>query len=89
MPPTFSHRSAISFINEIFNAKNALEAYFISSALSISVKKLELLLGLMVYKVLLIFSELLLSTPQTTLSGLRKSSIADPSLKNSGFDAIL
>ena len=31
--------------------------------------------------------ENLLSTPHITLSGLIKSSIADPSLKNSGFEA--
>ena len=30
--PTCSHRSAISFMNVIFMARNALAAYFVSSA---------------------------------------------------------
>ena len=35
--PSFSHRSAISLMNEILVARNALEAYLISSAVMTSV----------------------------------------------------
>ena len=86
-PPVFSQRFAISFINETFRARKALEAYFIISALSISVKRTGASLRFKgLYNSFKVSSAFLSVTPQTTLSGLIKSSIADPSLKNSGLD---
>ena len=72
----------------IFVAKKALDAYFISSALSRSVTSMGVSLRFKGrYNSVSNAFARSLSTPNTTLSGLIKSEIAAPSLKNSGLDA--
>ena len=85
--PVFSHKFAISFINVIFVAKKAFEAYFINSAARLDVFKYCApfeIKGL--YKFLKIRFVFLSFDPTTILSGKVKSLIASPSLKNSGLE---
>ena len=85
--PNFSHKLAISFINDIFVAKNELEAYFVISAdlTSITITLFPVLKnGEYISCIIAVaLSEL---EPITTLSGFKKSSTAFPCFKNSGFD---
>ena len=72
----------------IFVAKNEFAAYFINSAVSLSVNIIGVsskYKGLYnSFNIFLAFSDL---HPITTRSGRIKSLIAEPSLRNSGFDA--
>ncbi|CCY82174.1 uncharacterized protein BN473_02407 [Prevotella sp. CAG:1185] len=84
--PTNSHKLAISFIKLIRVASIEFAAYFVISALGISInitRKLFSKNGL--YNFVNIFFAFSLLTPTTTLSGLIKSLIALPSFKNSGL----
>ena len=74
LAPAFSHRFAISFMNVIFTAKKAFEAYFIISAVS----KLVSMYGVSLrykarYTSFIKAAALSLSAPITTLSGCVKS----------------
>ncbi len=85
--PVFSHKFASSLMYEIFVARNALEAYFISSAPLLEVLKyLFFFLIIGKYRDCKILLAFLLFVPTTTLSGYIKSLMASPSRKNSGFD---
>ena len=88
--PTRSQIFAISLIKLIFVASIQFAAYLIISALSMptemngfSVRRNGL------YSSSRISAAAGSSTPTTTRSGFVKSSIAAPSLRNSGFDAML
>ena len=82
----FETYGAISFIKEIFIAKKALAAYFVSSALFTSMNSNGFpCLTKGAYNLLRISMAFSLSVPITTLSGFMKSSTATPSLKNSGL----
>ncbi len=86
--PTISHRLAISFIKLMRVASIAFEAYFVISDDRISIKITRKLFSRNGrYNFDIKSSAVLLSTPTTTRSGLIKSFIAAPSLRNSGFDA--
>ena len=86
--PTISHRLAISFIKLIRVASIALEAYLIISAERISVNIILYRLSVKgLYSRSISFSPFSDSTPTTTLSGLIKSFMASPSLRNSGLEA--
>ena len=83
----FSQRLDNSFINVIFVAKKALEAYFISSAPRLEVvKNFEPLFISGRYSFLIVLNTFLLFDPITILSGYLKSLTASPSLKNSGLE---
>ena len=85
-----SQRLAISFIKVILVAKNALDAYFISSALLLLTDKnfapLLIIGKYNLSNIGLVFFKLF--DPIMILSGNLKSLIASPSLKNSGFETI-
>ena len=86
--PTSSHKFAISFMKLMRVANIELAAYFIISALGMSVKitrKLFKRKGL--YNLVINSLALSDSTPTTTLSGLIKSLMAAPSFRNSGLEA--
>ena len=68
-------------MNDIFIARNELDAYFISSAFSLVV----VIIGDSVNDHIFSTSEVL-DPPITILSGFSVSDIADPSLVNSGFE---
>ena len=73
----------------ILVAKKALEAYLINSAPLLEVLKyLLFFLVIGLYKDFNILFAFTLSVPIITLSGLEKSLIASPSLKNSGLETI-
>ncbi len=86
--PIISHKLAISFIKLILVASMEFAAYLVISAEGISIKitgcpfKVK---GL--YKRFINSSALVDSIPTTIRSGLRKSSTAAPSFKNSGLEA--
>ena len=83
----FSHKLDNSFINVILVARNALEAYFISSADLLELSKyFEPFEINGEYKFLSFCLALFDIAPTTILSGYIKSLIASPSLKNSGLD---
>ena len=83
----FSHKFAISFINVIFVAKKAFDAYFISSAALLDVFKYWAPFEINgEYKFFKILFDFLSLEPTTILSGYVKSLIASPSLRNSGFE---
>ena len=74
-------------MKEIFDAKKLFDAYLIISEDSIVVDTIGVSIkykGL--YNSLIISSDFLFSLPITTRSGLIKSLIAEPSLKNSGLE---
>jgi hypothetical protein len=84
--PTRSQICAISFMNEMRVASIALAAYLVISALAGSITRI----GLPVrtngpYRSSMILRARSSSTPITTRSGFMKSSIAAPSLRNSGL----
>ncbi len=83
LAPESSHMRATAFVKEIFIARNELLACLMSSALFTSVTITGAFIG--AYSSFMNFSARLFSTPITILSGLRKSCIAVPSLKNSGL----
>ena len=84
--PTSSHRLAMSFMKLIRVASMELAAYFIISALGISVKITRKLFSIKGrYNWLITFFALSESTPITTRSGLMKSFMAAPSFRNSGL----
>ena len=85
--PTPSQIAATALINEIFVAKNAFAAYFIVSAEEGSV--IIVLTASDSYNSQTSFEALTLCDPMTILSGCRKSWIALPSRRNSGFDTTL
>ena len=85
--PTRSQRLAISFMNEIRLASIALAAYLVSSAEARSITRT----GLPVrtngaYSSRITASACASSVPTITRSGLRKSSTAAPSFRNSGLE---
>ena len=74
-------------MNDILVANIALAAYFVSSALFISItiiSPVERING--AYNSFIISVASLLSVPIITLSGFKKSSQAVPSFKNSGLE---
>ena len=83
--PHLSQILETALINEIFVARNEFDACFIISALLISVTTIFEFNGL--YISFKIFSAFFEDTPITILSGLNVSYTAEPSLRNSGFDA--
>ncbi|KKQ79486.1 MAG: hypothetical protein UT01_C0038G0004 [Candidatus Daviesbacteria bacterium GW2011_GWA1_38_7] len=82
--PTFSDKLAILFINDILVAKNALEAYLISSELLRSVTTNGHLSFSYIFWTNC--AAFLFLEPITMRSVFAKSSIADPSFKNSGLE---
>jgi hypothetical protein len=87
LAPTRSQMLAISFMNEMRVASIALAAYLVSSADSMSMW----MIGLPVrtngpYSSSMTSAARWDSEPMTTRSGLRKSSMAAPSFRNSGFE---
>ena len=85
--PTFSASKAISLINEILTAKNAFDAYFIISAVSTLVNTNGVsFIYKTLYTFFIISFALSSEYPMTTLSGLKQSFTALPSLRNSGFE---
>ena len=85
--PTFSQRSAISLIKIILIANIELLAYLINSEDRLVVK----IIGkssstCFLYIEFRVNIEFLFFVPRITLSGFSKSKIAEPSLKNSGFE---
>ena len=87
LAPTLLQRLAISFMNEMRVASIALAAYLVSSAEATSIWRM----GLPVrtkgsYSSAMIRAARSESAPITTRFGLRKSSIAAPSFRNSGFE---
>ena len=85
--PTLSQRFAISLMNEIFTASSELAAYFVISALALSITRMGApprTNG--AYRSFITSAARWLAAPITTRSGFRKSSIAAPSFMNSGFD---
>ena len=82
--PVSSHTLAISLMNEILVARNALAASLIISALGMSVRSSVLPSG--AYSSATASPAQSPSSPTTTRSGSRKSCSADPSLRNSGHD---
>ena len=82
--PVSSQTLAISLMNEIFVARNALAASLIISALAMSVRTSGAPSG--AYSSTTASPAQSPTSPTTTRSGLRKSSSADPSLRNSGHD---
>ena len=85
--PTFSQRSAISFIKIILIANIELLAYLISSDDRLVVKIIgKLLSKCFLYIEFKVDIEFLFFVPKIILSGFSKSKIAEPSLKNSGFE---
>ena len=85
--PTSSHRLAISFMNVILVAKNALAAYFVSSAERSSIKMIGLPWRTKgAYKRDIKSFARSDCVPITTRSGFIKSSTATPSRKNSGLE---
>src|SRR5688572_15818752 len=77
----------ISFMNEILVAKNELAAYLVNSAERTSIKIIGFpLLTYGAYNSFNIFFAFSESVPITILSGFIKSSTANPSRKNSGFE---
>ena len=85
--PTFSASSAISFIKLMRVASMALATYLVSSALrtSIIISRSRLRRN-GAYKARINSAAWSLSQPTTTRSGRIKSSIATPSLRNSGLE---
>ena len=83
--PTASHTAAMALVNESLVARKALEAYFTVSADAGSV----ISTGARVpeYSSATRSAAARSSEPITTRSGCRKSSMAWPSRKNSGFEA--
>ena len=84
--PTCSQYSDRSFMNEIFTARKALAAYFVTSALFSSNTRI----GAPVctngsYTSRSTSAAYWLEVPTTTRSGFMKSSTANPSRKNSGL----
>src|SRR5215831_5405517 len=85
--PHFSQRSAISLMKVIFVARNALDAYLMSSAERRSVKRIGVsLMKSGRYTSRMTRRARSSSVPTTMRSGCLKSSIAAPSRRNSGFD---
>ncbi len=80
--PVSSHTLAISLMNEIFVARNALEASLTISALLMSVRTTAASSG--EYSSATASPAQSPSSPITTRSGSRKSFTAEPSLRNSG-----
>ncbi len=86
--PTFSHRLAISLINDMRVASMAFAAYLVISAEGKSMNMtLKLLRRKGRYRRSMSLRPRSLSMPMTTRSGLIKSLMAAPSLRNSGFEA--
>ena len=86
--PSASHRFAISLMNEILVARKAFEAYLMSSAVSSVVSTI----GVSIrnsgsWSFLRMVRARGVSAPMTTRSGRMKVSIAEPSRRNSGFEA--
>ena len=80
---------AISFMNEILVASIAFATYLVISALLTSIKiNLSWFATNGPYNSFKISADFSSSVPSTTLSGCIQSSIATPSFKNSGFEAI-
>lgn len=82
--PTPSQIAAIALMNDNFVAKNAFAAYLIVSADAGSVT--NTCARTLSYKPPTRIAAARSSHPTTTRSGRRKSSTAEPSRKNSGFD---
>ncbi|MBA7589142.1 hypothetical protein ES708_31218 [subsurface metagenome] len=86
--PTISQRFAMSFIKLILVASIEFAAYLVISAEGISINNNGCPFrrnGL--YSRSIAFSAFFDSIPITIRSGFKKSSIADPSFKNSGLEA--
>ena len=81
-PRFFSQIAAIAFAKETLVAKSAFDAYFTSCALRMSHKILSPEIGACSESK--IFWDFFEAAPITILSGFKVSSIAVPSLKNSG-----
>src|SRR6059036_4301134 len=75
---------AIAFMNEIFVARKALEAYLIISADGTSVMIIGRSSG--AYNSSRVIATCCVGAPMTMRSGRSVSSIAEPSRRNSGFD---
>ena len=87
-PPDASQTSAMALINEIFVAKNEFAATFTNSAVGRSALTQGMFsFKLAAYTSFSIFSASSLTTPTTNLFGFNVSSTANPSRKNSGFQA--
>ena len=82
--PVTSHTLAISLMNEIFVARNALAASLIISALAMSVRTSGASSG--AYSSTTASPAQSPSSPTTTRLGSRKSATAEPSLRNSGHE---
>src|SRR5258706_13712489 len=82
--PTRSHKSASSFMKDIFVARNALLAYLIISAVRRSVITIGARKGKC--KCATLFAASLSREPITVRWGLVKSAITEPSRKNSRHD---
>ena len=86
--PMRSHRSAISLMKVTLVARKLLVAYLISSAVSSEVNTIGVWLRFSGrYRRSSTWRACSVSTPTTTRSGRMKSSIAEPSRRNSGFEA--
>ena len=83
--PTASHTAAMAFVNDSFVARKALDAYFTVSAEAGSV--INTGAGTPANNFATRDATARSSAPITTRSGCRKSSTAEPSRKNSGFEA--
>ena len=86
--PSASHRLAISLMKEILVARKEFEAYLMSSAVSSVVTTIGVSSrnsGSWILRRML--AAFLVSAPITMRSGRMKVSIAEPSRRNSGFDA--
>ena len=83
--PTCSHTLAISLTNEIFVARNAFEAYLIISAVGTEVRTTSA--SMPRYSASTASPSWGRKEPTTMRSGSRKSWIAAPSRRNSGFEA--
>ena len=85
--PMKSHRLAIWFMKEMRVASMALAAYLVISALRISMTIMRFCLRMKgSYNSFMISAVRTLSVPITTRSGFMKSSMAAPSLRNSGLE---
>ncbi len=82
---TSSQTFAISLMNEILVARNAFEASLISSDEAMSVMTISSVIG--AYSSASRDAETGSAAPTTTRSGCMKSASAEPSRRNSGFEA--
>ena len=85
--PTFSARRESSFMKLMRVANMALAAYFVNSALFVSITSMRSRLRMKgAYSALINRMARSSSQPTTTRSGRMKSATAAPSLRNSGFE---